>query len=154
RHCSNRCQTQIRSFVSAAEVRFTVNSRGSLACKRTSAAWPHTERGNLAAPGSDVGQTCGAEARKESGKFALKQIRREIDEHVLELDGGVLLGGTRADVGEYFATNGDALLDDPASGISAGFRGGHTLFDGRVPSLFGHFPAQGYARAAVLVARL
>src|SRR6266581_3393374 len=101
------------------------------------------KRRDLAAAAGDIGKASGAEAGEEAAEFAAEQIRREIDEHVAEID----LPDVR-DVRKQFAADGDAFLDDPDTICRS-----EGAFDGLIPSSFTGFPAEGDAGAAILVAR-
>ena len=113
----------------------------------------YAEGGDLAAAAGDVGEAGGAEAGEEAGELSSEKIGREIDEHVFEVDGRIFAAGLR-DVGEDFAADGDAFLDDPAASIAAHVCSGESFFDGGVPGFFVGFPAESYTGAAVLVAGL
>jgi hypothetical protein len=113
----------------------------------------YAEGGDLATAAGDVGEAGGAEAGEEAGELSSEKIGREIDEHVFEVDGRIFAAGLR-DVGEDFAADGDAFLDDPAASIAAHVCSGESFFDGGVPGFFVAFPAESDASAAVFVAGL
>ncbi len=99
---------------------------------------------HLAAAAGDVGETCGAESGQEAADFSPKKIWREIDEHVAVVDFADI-----GDIGEYFAANGDALLDDPGAVFC-----GKGAANRRIPASLVCFPTKSHARAPVFVARL
>src|ERR1700740_1513578 len=108
----------------------------------------NTKRGNLAAAGGDVGEASGTEACQEATKFSAKQVRRGVDEHIAEFNMAV-----RSDVGENFAANGDALLNNPTALFwCAGGRNGAS--DGGIPFGFAGFPPKSNPRTAVFVVGL
>src|ERR1700677_1956811 len=118
---------------------------------RSLVAGVDAERGDLAAAAGDVGEAGGAEAREEAGEATAEEIGREIDEHVFEVNGGIGAAGFR-DVGENFAADWDAFLNDPAACVATRGCGGECFFDRGVPGFFVGLPSESYAGAAVFVA--
>src|SRR5579859_567261 len=80
----------------------------------------HAERRNLSAAARDIGEAGGAQARQKAREFSAEEIRGEVHEHV-----AVIHFADIGDVREYFAANGNALLNDPGAVL-----GGKRALDG------------------------
>src|SRR5262245_22028061 len=100
--------------------------------------------GHLAPAARDVGQTGCAEAREEATDSAAEKVRCEVHQHV-----AVVCFAVGLNPGEYFAADGDALLNNQAA-----LGGVDGFFDPPVPVRFAGFPAHGHAAAPVFVAWL